>query len=159
DAACTEMVAPLSKLASLSRKEATASDADFDKLSGQVLAIGTIIGLLALLVGGTINFLIVRHISEPLKTLSNLLHKLVSGHDVASVPYEQRRDEVGEIAHAVSAFKDNIAAVKRLEIEQQAARAKLERDNENALQVLKSAEAFERQIKAVAARVGQTSTD
>ena len=159
DAACTEMVAPLSKLASQARKEAVASDADFDKLSGQVLMIGTIIGLLALLIGSTVNFLVVRHISVPLKTLSNLLHKLVSGHEVTSVPFEQRRDEVGEIAHAVSAFKDNIAAVKRLEIEQVAARAKLERDNENALQVLKSAESFERQIKAVAARVGQTSQD
>jgi methyl-accepting chemotaxis protein len=159
DDACTEMVAPLSKLASQARKEAVAADAEFDKLSGQVLMIGTTIGLLALLIGGTVNFLVVRHISSPLKTLANLLHKLVSGQEVASVPYEQRRDEVGEIAHAVSAFKDNIAAVKRLEIEQEAARAKLERDNENALQVLKSAEAFERQIKAVAARVGRTSTD
>ena len=159
DEACVKMVEPLAALSKLANQKAEASDTKFDSLSGQILTIGTIIGVLALLAGITVNFLVVRHISVPLKTLSNMLHKLVSGEAVISVPYEQRRDEVGEIAHAVSAFRDNIEAVKRLETEQVAARAKLERDNENALQVLKSAEAFERQIKAVAARVGQTSHD
>ncbi len=159
DEACTKMVDPLTKLSAQSIQKADASDAEFDKVSGQILLTGMIIGLIALIGGSVVNFLVVRHISVPLKTLSSLLHKLVSGESVASVPYETRRDEVGEIAHAVSAFRDNIAAVKRLETEQEAARAKLERDNLNALNVLKSAESFERQIKAVAARVGQTSHD
>jgi methyl-accepting chemotaxis protein len=159
DEACVKMVEPLAALSKLTSQKAEASDAQFDSLSGQIVMIGSLVGILALLTGTVINFLVVRHISVPLKTLSNMLHKLVSGETVVSVPYEQRRDEVGEIAHAVSAFRDNIEAVKRLETEQVAARAKLERDNENALQVLKSAEAFERQIKAVAARVGQTSQD
>ncbi|CAL4866076.1 hypothetical protein MMA231_00314 [Asticcacaulis sp. MM231] len=157
DEACVKMVEPLAALAKLASDKAAASDAQFDSLSKQILIIGTMIGVLALLAGSVINFLVVRHISQPLKTLSHMLHKLVSGDTVASVPYEQRRDEVGEIAHAVSAFRYNIEVVKRLESEQVAVRAKLERDNENALQVLTSAETFERQIKAVASRVGQTS--
>ncbi len=157
DKACDKMVEPLATLSAQSTQSADASDAEFDKVSGQILITGMIVGILALIAGTTINFLVVRHISVPLKTLASLLHRLVSGDAVATVPYEQRRDEVGEIAHAVSAFRDNIAAVKRLETEQVAARAKLERDNLNALQVLKSAEDFERQIKAVAGRVGRTS--
>ncbi len=159
DEACAKMVAPLTALSSESIKSAEASDVEFDAVSGKVLLMGTVIGLLALIVGSTINFMVVGHISKPLKTLSSLLHRLVNGEIVASVPYEQRRDEVGEIAHAVSAFRDNIAAVKRLETEQVASRAKLEADNLNALQVLKSAESFELQIKAVATRVGQTSKE
>ena len=159
DEACTKMVTPLTAISSRSIKSAEASDAQFDALSGTILMLGTVIGLMALIAGTVINFFVVGHISKPLKILSSLLHRLVSGETVASVPYEQRRDEVGEIAHAVSAFRDNIAAVKRLESEQIEVRAKLERDNLNALQVLKSAEAFERQIKAVASRVGQTSKE
>ena len=159
DSACDTMVDPLMKLSANAEQKADGADKDFDALSGQILAIGVIIGLGALILGGAINFLVVRHISEPLKTLSRLLHKLVNGEAVASVPHEGRRDEIGEIAHAVSAFKTNIAEVRRLEAAQTEVRAKLEKDNERALQVLKSAEGFERQIKTVADRVGRTSQD
>ena len=159
DSACDTMVDPLKKLSAEAQQKAVASDSDFDKLSGQILAMGIGLGVLALIVGGAINFLVVRHISVPLQTLSRLLHKLVSGEDVASVPHENRRDEVGEIAHAVSAFKTNIAEVRRLETAQAEARARLEKDNLNALQVLKSAEGFERQIKSVADKVNRTSHD
>lgn len=159
DAACDSMADPLRTLAANSQKEAQASDAQFDSVSAKILQVGVTIGILALIIGTVISILVVRSVSQPLKILSNMLHKLVSGEMVANVPYESRRDEVGEIAHAVSAFKGNISEVKRLEQEQIAARAKLEKDNLNALQVLKSAEDFERQIKAVAARVDQTSND
>ncbi len=158
DEACQEMVKPLAKLAADSEASATAADADFDGLSKQILIFGTIIGVLAVVIGSAVNFIVVRHISQPLKTLSSLLHKLVSGHDVPSVPHENRRDEVGEIAHAVSAFRRSTAEVKRLETEQAAARIKLEADNAKAQQVLKSAEGFEKQIRAVAERVGRTSS-
>jgi methyl-accepting chemotaxis protein len=157
DAACQEMVKPLTKLAADSETAATAADAEFDGLSKQIVIFGTVIGVLAVVIGSAINFLVVQHISRPLKTLANLLHRLISGHEVPVVPHENRRDEVGEIAQAVSAFKTSNAEVKRLETEQLAARAKLEADNLKAQQVLKSAEGFEAQIKAVAARVGRTS--
>ena len=159
DSACDAMTTPLKALAGNADGKAEAADLQFDTLAGKILAFGCGIGLLALVVGSAVNFIAVRHISHPLKTLSRLLHRLVNGEDVASVPYESRRDEVGEIAHAVSAFKSNIAAVHRLEGEQAAARARLEKDNLNAQQVLKSAEAFERQIKSVAGQVNKTSQD
>ncbi len=159
DEACQKMVKPLLSLAQDSETRATAADAKFDNTSKTILFIGTLVGVLALLAGGIINFVVVRHISVPLKALANMLHNLVAGHDVANVPYEGRQDEVGEIAHAVSAFKKSSAEVQRLEVEQAAAREKLEADALNARQVLKSAESFERQIKAVADRVNQTSRD
>ncbi len=159
DSACDTMTGPLMTLSTNAEQKATDADKAFDTLSGQILAMGVMLGLGALVLGCVINFMVVRHISEPLKTLSRLLHKLVSGEQVASVPHENRRDEVGEIAHAVSAFKTNIAEVRRLETAQAEARAQLEKDNEKALQVLKSAEGFERQIKSVADKVGRTSHD
>ncbi len=153
------MTAPLIELANAATAAATQSDKDFDRLSGQILAIGTLIGVLALVAGTVINFVAVRHISAPLKTLSDLLHRLIEGQAVASVPHEGRQDEVGEIARAVSAFKINLADVARLEAEQAEARVQMERDNAKALQILKSAEGFEHQIKSVAARVGNTARD
>ncbi len=151
------MVAPLTSLAKACNAAAEASDNEFDKSSGQILAIGTLIGVLALIAGSTINVLVVRNVSGPLKTLADLLHRLIAGDSVSRVPHEGRHDEVGDVARAVSAFQANIAAVKRLEDEQAEARARLERDNLQALQVLKSAEGFEHQIRAVAARVSQTA--
>ena len=159
DEACQKMVKPLVQLSHDATVRADASDANFDATSKTILMIGTLIGVLALVAGTVINFIVVRHISQPLKTLASLLHRLVSGLDVAAVPYENRQDEVGEVAHAVSAFKKSSAEVKRLEVEQAAVREKLETDALNARQVLKSAESFERQIKIVAERVHQTSRD
>ena len=159
DEACQKMVKPLVQLSHDATVRADAADANFDATSKTILMIGTLIGVLALIAGTVINFIVVRHISQPLKTLANLLHRLVSGLDVAAVPYENRQDEVGEVAHAVSAFKKSSAEVKRLEVEQAAVREKLETDALNARQVLKSAESFERQIKSVAERVNQTSRD
>ena len=159
DEACQKMVKPLVQLSHDATVRADASDANFDATSKTILMIGTLVGVLALIAGTVVNFIVVRHISQPLKTLANLLHRLVSGLDVAAVPYENRQDEVGEVAHAVSAFKKSSAEVKRLEVEQAAVREKLETDALNARQVLKSAESFERQIKIVAERVNQTSRD
>jgi methyl-accepting chemotaxis protein len=153
------MTAPLLELSNAGTQAAIQADKDFDKLSGQILAIGTLIGVLGLVAGTAINLIAVRHISVPLKTLSGLLHRLIDGQAVASVPHEGRQDEVGDIARAVSAFKANLADVARLETEQAEARVRMERDNAKALQILKSAEGFEHQIKAVAARVGNTARD
>ncbi|MGZ3298096.1 MAG: methyl-accepting chemotaxis protein [Asticcacaulis sp.] len=157
DARREAMTEPLAKLGEASTRAAQAADVEFDKVSGEVLAIGTIIGVLSLLGGAAINIVTVRHIARPLQTLSHLLHRLVAGEVVKDVPHETRQDEVGEVARAVAAFKANIVEVQRLESEQARARARLERDNLNAQQVLKSAEGFERQIKAVGARVSQTA--
>lgn len=153
------MTAPLIELSAVCTRAAGQADKDFDALSGQILAIGTLLGVIALIIGTAINFVAVRHISAPLKTLSGMLHRLIEGHAVAAVPHEGRQDEVGEIARAVSAFKANLADVARLEAEQAEARVQMERDNAKALQILKSAEGFEHQIKAVAARVGNTARD
>ena len=153
------MTAPLQDLSAACTLAAIQADKDFDTLSGSILVLGTLIGIGALLVGAAVNFIAVRHISMPLKTLSGLLHRLIDGQPVAAVPHEGRHDEVGDIARAVSAFKANLAAVARLESEQAEARVRMERDNAKALQILKSAEGFEHQIKAVAARVGDTARD
>ncbi len=159
DAKREAMTAPLVELSAVCNQAADQADKDFDTLSGQILAMGTLIGIAALVIGSAVSFLTVRHISAPLKTLSGLLHRLIAGDKVAGVPYEGRHDEVGDIARAVSAFKANLAEVARLEAEQTEARARMERDNAKALQILKSAEGFEHQIKAVAARVGDTARD
>jgi methyl-accepting chemotaxis protein len=153
------MTAPLQALSNAGTQAAIQADKDFDTLSGRILALGTLIGIAALIAGTVINFIAVRHISAPLKTLAGLLHRLLNGETVAAVPHEGRHDEVGDIARAVSAFKANLLAVARLETEQAEARVRMERDNAKALQILKSAEGFEVQIKSVAARVGDTARD
>jgi methyl-accepting chemotaxis protein len=159
DGARDQMQTPLAALSTSAERAAQTADDAFDASALRAGLLTVSAGLAALLIGSVLNLLIVRHISTPLKTLAGLLHRLVEGQDVQAVPYERRTDEVGDVAHAVSAFRDNILDVKRLEAEQRVARAKLERDNERARGVLASAETFESQIKAVAQRIGLTSRD
>ncbi len=157
DAARESLDAPLNALVADSHAAAAAADSRFDALSHSILIMGTTIGLLALLLGTGINLFVVRHVSRPLKVLSHLLHRLIGGESIASVPDQQRSDEVGEIARAVSAFQKSQAELTRLESEQASVRVKLEADALRARDVLATAEAFERKIKVVAERVAQTA--
>ncbi len=157
DAARESMDAPLMALAAESKTAASAADGRFDALSHTILVMGTVIGLLALMLGTGINLVVVRHVSRPLKVLAHLLHRLIGGEQIASVPDQTRSDEVGEVARAVSAFQQSQVELHRLEAEQAAARVKLEADAERARDVMATAEAFERKIKVVADRVAQTA--
>ena len=148
---------PLTALTKDSQARANAADGAFDALSHSILVIGTVVGLLALILGTGINIVVVRHVSRPLKILSHLLHRLIDGQAIAAIPDQDRSDEVGEVARAVSAFQTSQVELKRLESEQASARVKLEADAERAREVLVTAEAFERKIKVVAERVAQTA--
>ena len=157
DAARESMDAPLTALATDSQAAARAADDRFDALSHTILIMGTTVGLLALLLGSGINLFVVRHVSRPLKALAHLLHRLIGGEEIASVPDQSRHDEVGEVARAVSAFQQSRVELHRLEAEQAAARIKLEADALRAREVMATAEAFERKIKVVADRVAETA--
>jgi methyl-accepting chemotaxis protein len=157
DAARQSMDDPLAVLAADSQADAGAADARFDTLSRTILVMGTAIALLALLLGTGVNLFVVRHVSRPLKVLSHLLHRLIGGEQIASVPDQGRSDEVGEVARAVSAFQQSQIELRRLEAEQAAARVKLEADAERAREVMATAETFEHKIKAVAERVMETA--
>ncbi|MBB3521733.1 methyl-accepting chemotaxis protein [Rhizobium redzepovicii] len=64
------------------------------------------------------------HLSRPIKRVTRAINEVASGNFEAEVPFAGRQDEIGEMAAAVAVFKANGLAVKRLNAQEAAMRAK-----------------------------------
>ncbi len=84
-----------------------------------------IIGALVLLIGGLIAFLIARSVSNPITALTKAMRELAEGNFSVLLPGLKRKDEVGNIAKAVEAFK--VTAAEKAERE---VAAKTEQDRQ-----------------------------
>jgi methyl-accepting chemotaxis protein len=84
-----------------------------------------IIGAFTLLMGALIAFLIARSVSNPILALTRGMKELAAGNFGVVLPGLKRKDEVGNIARAVEAFK-----VKAAENAQREADAKAEQDRQ-----------------------------
>ena len=70
-----------------------------------------------------VSFLIGRNISRPVVAMSRAMRELAAGNFEVQLPGLERRDEVGQMAHAVQEFK--VQAVAKAE------RETAEREEEN----------------------------
>ncbi|UWU14535.1 methyl-accepting chemotaxis protein [Rhizobium sullae] len=64
------------------------------------------------------------HLSRPIKRVTAAINEVASGNFEAEVPYAGRNDEIGQMAAAVAVFKENGLAIKRLNAQETAMRAK-----------------------------------
>ncbi|ULR43726.1 methyl-accepting chemotaxis protein [Rhizobium sp. K102] len=64
------------------------------------------------------------HLSRPIKRVTHAIKEVADGNFEAEVPFAGRKDEIGEMAAAVAVFKENGLAVKRLNAQEAAMRAK-----------------------------------
>jgi len=76
--------------------------------SSRKLTIGGMIA--ALVLSALIGFIVARGITRPMGRLTATMHELAAGNIEAEIPGTDRKDEVGIIAKAVLAFKDNLRA-------------------------------------------------
>jgi methyl-accepting chemotaxis protein len=95
-----------------------------DDIASTVL-LQKIIGAFTLLIGALIAFLIARSVSNPILALTRGMRELAEGNFGVVLPGLKRKDEVGNIARAVEAFK-----VKAAENAQREADAKAEQDRQ-----------------------------
>ena len=84
------------------------------------------LGVLVLVL--VVSFAISRTVTRSLTTITALTEKLASGEDDFEVPYTTRRDEVGSLARALSVFKENSTAVRKLHEEQEDLKQKADED-------------------------------
>ncbi|HEV7434061.1 MAG TPA: methyl-accepting chemotaxis protein [Pseudorhizobium sp.] len=87
------------------------------------LALGTVAALLISLFMG---FLLFRSIAAPITQMTGVMRKLAAGDKNVMVPGASRKDEVGEMAGAVEAFKK--AAIERDELAAEAEAARISQD-------------------------------
>ena len=75
------------------------------------------IGLCVLLCGGA-GFVLITGVSTPLGRMTAAMGELAAGHLDTHVPHADQRDEIGKLAEAMTAFKNELAAAERSKAEQ-----------------------------------------
>jgi methyl-accepting chemotaxis protein len=115
-----------------------------------ILAVGLMIAAMAWLLHG----LVIR----PVTHMTAAMQKLAAGDLSVAIPGEQRRDQIGSMAEAVSVFKKNAIDRERLEGEAESGRALTERERQEREQQ-KSREATEirHAVDALASALGALS--
>lgn len=86
----------------------------------EVLVLGLLISIAGFFVG--------RSISRPISNMTEAMNKISYGDYDVDVPATERHDEIGQMAASVQVFKDNGIETKRLQDEQEMAKARAEED-------------------------------
>jgi methyl-accepting chemotaxis protein len=102
-------------------------------------------GIVSVLLGAALAFLIARSISRPIRAMTQVMGALAARDTGVAVPGVGRKDEIGEMAAAVQIFKDTMIEGDRLAAAQ---------DAENRVKVQR-AQALEQLTRAFEAKVGQ----
>ena len=86
----------------------TQLNADLGTFQGQVVPIVLIATVLGLLAGTAMAvFIATRHVVRPLSRITQTMQQLAEGKLDIEVPYQGKRDEIGQMAAAVEVFKEN----------------------------------------------------
>jgi methyl-accepting chemotaxis protein len=100
------------------------------------------------------NMIALNRVLKPTAAIGVAMRKIADDED-AEVPFQDRRDEVGDMARAVQVFKDNSAEMARLRQEQAEQEQRVQQ--ERADQRLKLADEFERSIKSAVAAMSNAA--
>lgn len=115
------------------------------------------IGLFTLIFGVGLGQVTSRSVTRPLKEMIAVMRRLADGDLAASVPSQDRHDEIGEMAKTVQVFKENAEQVEALRKEQEAAAARAAKERREALQQM--ANEFEASVMGIVKVVSSSSTE
>ena len=93
-----------------------------DRAMGQIMTVVAVSGLLCVLIGAAMAWMITRAIGRPLNAMTDTMRRLAAGDNQVAVPALDQADEVGHMAQTVQVFKQ--AAIEKLRLEQGAADAR-----------------------------------
>src|SRR6202034_1647326 len=111
-----------------------------------------IVAALTILLGGLIAFFVARAISSPLKAMCAAMKELASGNHKVTIPAQDKKDEIGEMAKAVLVFQ--MAAIENARLEREAADNRANADGERAGNERAQREAIEQERAIVANSIG-----
>jgi methyl-accepting chemotaxis protein len=96
-------------------------------------------------------------ITLPLRRMARAMTLMAGGDLAVPVDGARRRDEIGAMARAVAVFRNNAIELRDTERARAAERARAEAEKSGALEAV--ANAFEREIMAIAASIGHAATE
>jgi methyl-accepting chemotaxis protein len=116
------------------------------------ITVQEIVATLTVLLGGLAAFLIARGISGPLLKMGGAMKELASGNLEVTIPAQDKRDEIGEMAKAVLVFQE--AAVENARLEREAAEHRAQAEGDRARNEQAQREAIEHERAVVASSIG-----
>jgi methyl-accepting chemotaxis protein len=96
-------------------------------------------------------------ITMPLRRMANAMSQMAGGDLAVPVSGDRRGDEIGAMARAVAAFRNNAMALRDTERSRSAERTHAEAEKSAALEAV--ADAFEREIMAIADTMGHAAAE
>jgi len=106
-----------SQIVSLADRQQESATRDLTASQARTKSIIGGVGLLVLLAGVGLSWLIGRSITGPLAGLARVMRSLADGNIEAHIPAVNARDEIGAMARSVVVFRDNARAREKLETE------------------------------------------
>ena len=106
---------------------------------------------------GVLLFFIIRGITHPIASMTEVMGELSKGNKTVEVEGAERGDEIGHMAQAVQVFKDNAIEMERMEAEQEEAKKRAEEERRQGM--LDMADNFEASVKGVVDMVASASTE
>lgn len=122
-----------------------------------VFAVAQTLLVVVVIAGASIALLITRSMVNPLNALRSTMATLAQGTIVEELPALDRGDEIGEMARSVQVFKENAAAKRQLELDQEA--AKRQADEERHEMMVGMADDFESNVGKVVKQVAESVGD
>ncbi|WP_029005916.1 methyl-accepting chemotaxis protein [Azorhizobium doebereinerae] len=137
-----------SLLAAAAATEATARNKLI--VYGVILAVAVILTVVGLLV-------VVRRVTGPISSLTRVMTEVADGDLQVEVPGAARHDEIGAMAKALLVFKDNLARTRQMEDD--AARQRIEAEAERKEMMQGLASEFEREVGGIIGTVSTSSEE
>ena len=122
----------------------------------RTIDVSIIVGLLSLVLGLGLSFVVARSISHPVKAMTKAMQTLAGGDTSVVIPATGNKDEIGEMAKAVQVFKDNAIRVAALQKEQEEAKARAEAERRQVM--LEIADGFESAVMGLVKGVSAQAT-
>ncbi len=139
-------------------ERALKATAEANRASGTNLFRLTLAGACALvLLTVLFGVAVARSISAPLSDLAGTMRRLADGTLDLTIPHHGRRDEIGAMARTVAVFQSNALDMRRLQEEQERAKARAE--GERRATLARVAEDFERSVKGVVDSVASAAVE
>lgn len=129
------------------------ADKAFRAEAWRLAGIGSAVLFVALIVAA----IITRGVVRPLSIMTGRMKELADGHLDIDVPFADRKDEIGSMAAAVLVFKERGLEVRRLQAEQEAARARSEAEKRATTRAL--ADDLEARIADIIHTVNSAATE
>ncbi|SHO61608.1 methyl-accepting chemotaxis protein [Pseudoxanthobacter soli DSM 19599] len=152
-----EAMATAESLVALNDKSAAAAREQSVVTASSVQAITVIATCVVALLGlGTLAYIIVG-VTTPISRLTSAMTDVAGGNLAREIPYDGRRNEIGDMAGALAVFRDNLAETERLR--QERAEAERAAAAQRKAEMNELAERFEAAVGGIVEMVSSASTE